>query len=143
ISGRPDRTAEEPSVWTGPSLGVEHPLSRGQQAIWFIYKMDPLGAAYNMVGAVWITSELDVESLRRVFQALVDRHESLRTTFREVGGVPCQRSTDAGAVCFNVRDACNWSDDSLRSEVEKEARRPFDLETGPVFRVTLYRKAAD
>jgi amino acid adenylation domain-containing protein/non-ribosomal peptide synthase protein (TIGR01720 family) len=137
------RAADVQSGRIEAPVRAEYALSRGQQALWFIYNLDPLSAAYNMAGAVGIKSGLNVESLRRAFQVLVGRHECLRTVFREVGGVPYQRSINTGDVCFDVRDACEWSDDILRNEVEEEARRPFDLETGPVFRATLYRTAPD
>ncbi|HKV39263.1 MAG TPA: amino acid adenylation domain-containing protein, partial [Blastocatellia bacterium] len=127
----------------GRSGEMEYPLSRGQQAIWFIYQMDPLNAAYNMAGAVSINSSLNIESLRRSFQALVDRHEALRTTFRTVNGIVRQRAGSATEVCFSLRDASEWSRDVLNDQVAEEASRPFDLENGPVFRVTLYRRAAD
>jgi amino acid adenylation domain-containing protein/non-ribosomal peptide synthase protein (TIGR01720 family) len=126
-----------------PSREAEYPLSQGQLAIWFIYQMDPLSAAYNMAGAVRVTSELDVESLRQAFQALVDRHESLRGTFGSRNGIAYQRVNHAAKVCFEVHDASECSGDVLKSEVEAAARRPFDLEKGPVFRVSLYRIADD
>jgi amino acid adenylation domain-containing protein/non-ribosomal peptide synthase protein (TIGR01720 family) len=126
-----------------PSREAEYPLSQGQLAIWFIYQMDPLSAAYNMAGAVRITSELDVESLRQAFQALVDRHESLRVTFGSRNGIAYQRVSSEAKVSFDVRDVSGCSDDVLKTEVEAAARRPFDLENGPVFRVNLYRIGDD
>ena len=122
---------------------LAYPLSRGQQALWFIYQMDPLSPAYNIAGAVRIASSLNVQNLRNTFQALVDLHPMLRVTFGSDRGLAYQRVSSEQLVCFQERDASQWNNQILQSAVEQEARRPFDLEAGPVFRVTLYRIADD
>src|SRR5262249_105781 len=128
----------------GPLVGeVEYPLSQGQLALWFIYQVDPLSAAYNLAGAVRVTSALDVESLHNALQSVVERHESLRVTFGSRKGVPYQRVNAGAKVAFAVRDFSGCSKTVLKTEVEEEARRPFDLENGPLLRATVYRTADD
>src|SRR5262245_41725502 len=63
-----------------------HPLSRGQQALWFLYQSAPESAAYNTAFTARILSPVDIPALRRAFQTLIDRHPSLRTTFPTRGG---------------------------------------------------------
>ncbi|MGH9765181.1 MAG: condensation domain-containing protein, partial [Blastocatellia bacterium] len=121
----------------------KYQLSRGQQAIWFLYQLDPLSVAYNIAGAVRITSGLRIESLREAFQTLVDRHQSLRATFQSESGVAYQYIKPSSEVWLDERDASGWSDEVVRIDIEQEANRPFDLEEGPVFRVKLYRTGTD
>jgi len=130
----------------GISVGVDekqsehHPLSRGQQALWFLYEMSPASAAYNISRAARIVSESDLSALQRAFQSLVDRHSSLRTTISSVDGVPVQRVHAHMEVCFLEEDALMWADELLRERLDEEANRAFDLEQGPLFRVSVFRR---
>ena len=120
----------------------DQPLSRGQQALWFLHRLAPESAAYNIAGAVRIPGEVDADALRRSFQSLVDRHASLRTTYHELAGTPIQRVHDRAAVSFHEEVAASWSRAELDLRLEQEAQVPFDLETGPPFRVSLFRVSA-
>jgi amino acid adenylation domain-containing protein len=120
----------------------EHPLSYGQRALWFLYRLAPDSAAYNLASAVRIQSELDVPALRRAFQALVDRHPALRTTFAVSHGEPVQRIQEHVQVHFCEEDACTWSAAQLNERLIEDAHRPFDLEQGPLLRVHLFRRPA-
>ena len=57
------------------------PLSYGQQALWFLHQADPHSAAYNVALPLRIRSSLNLPLLQNAFQALMNRHPSLRTTF--------------------------------------------------------------
>src|SRR5687768_3254484 len=105
----------------------EQPLSRGQQALWFLYQMSPANAAYNISKAARIVSDCDVPALRRAFESLIDRHSSLRTTFAAVDGVPVQRVQARMESCFVEEDAETWTAELLDQRLEDEASRPFDL----------------
>jgi amino acid adenylation domain-containing protein/FkbM family methyltransferase len=119
----------------------EQPLSRGQQALWFLYQMSPTSAAYNISRAARIVSQCDLAALQRAFQSLVDRHSSLRTTIAAVEGVPVQRVHSQMDVCFQQEDAATWTDERLIEHLNEEAQRPFDLEQGPLFRVSVFRRS--
>ena len=67
------------------------PLSYNQQGIWFLYQLAPESRVYNVNFAARIRSDVDIPALRRAFQALVDRHPALRTTFCVRSGKPAQR----------------------------------------------------
>ena len=120
---------------------AEHPLSRGQQALWFLHRMEPESAAYNIASAVRIRSDLSVPALRHAFQALVDRHPSLRTTFNAIHGEPVQRVRDSMEISFHEEDASTWNKTSLDARLIEEAHRPFDLEQGPLLRVRLFTRS--
>jgi hypothetical protein len=128
----------------GPESGA-FPLSDGQKALWFLWKLEPESAAYNMPTAVRIASPVDAAALQGAFQALVDRHPALRTTFAVEDGEPVQRVHERRDVSFLVEDtedASGWSDEELLRRLDQEANRPFDLEAGPLLRIGLYRRAA-
>ncbi|HEX8853467.1 MAG TPA: condensation domain-containing protein, partial [Pyrinomonadaceae bacterium] len=121
----------------------EHPLSRGQQALWFLYQLAPDNAAYHISTAVRITSALDVAALRSAFQLLLERHPSLRSTFGMSGDAPVQRVLASAEVSFEEIDAEGLSEEALNGLLVAEADRPFDLERGPLMRVQLFRRAPD
>lgn len=122
---------------------AEHfPLSHGQRALWFLQQLEPDNAAYNISTALRILTPPDVAALRRSFQKLVDRHASLRTTFGVVEGEPVQRVQAHAEVCFQEADASGWDEAQLHDFLVHEARRPFDLGRGPLFRVSLARRSA-
>jgi amino acid adenylation domain-containing protein len=118
-----------------------HPLSYNQQGIWFLSQLAPDSMVYNVSFAARISSELNVPALRRSFQALVDRHPCLRTTFSVHGGKPAQRIHQHAKVHFEETDASAWSRDDLVPRLTDEAHRPFDLERGPLLRVNVFTRS--
>ncbi|HAT33727.1 MAG TPA: non-ribosomal peptide synthetase [Janthinobacterium sp.] len=114
------------------------PLSRGQQALWFLHQSAPDSCAYNIAYSIRIRSEIDGEALRRAFQGLLDRHSVLRARFRMEGGELVQEVSGYQAVCYDVVQAGDASPAVLRHMVDSAYRRPFDLEAGPLFRVQLF-----
>ncbi len=116
-----------------------YPLSDGQQALWFLYKLAPESSAYNVAFTARIGSEVGVASLRSTFQKLVDRHSLLRTTFGEQDGQAVQQVHPHQEVYFEEIDAANWDEEQLKQEVIASNKRPFDLEHGPVLRVSLFK----
>jgi amino acid adenylation domain-containing protein len=113
------------------------PASYGQRSLWFLQRLAPTGAAYNLASAVRIRAELDVAALRQAFQTLLERHPALRTTFAERAGLPVQRIQERQELAFAQEDAAGWSDADLRARLAAEANRPFDLEHGPLLRLLL------
>jgi len=120
---------------------VAHPASTGQRSLWTLHRRMPGDAAYNMAGAARVRARLDVAALRRSIQSLVDRHASLRTTFAEVDGGPVQQVRGSADAWFRVEDASAWTGAELDRRLAEEARRPFDLESGPLFRTSLFSRS--
>lgn len=136
-----------PSKATAPLAAtedvVEHPLSKGQSALWFMHQLSADGAAYNTVElAVRLRGEIDVPALRRSFQALVNRHPSLRTIYKVSEGKPVQVVMASQEAHFEALDAADWSEAQLNELMVKEYQRPFDLERGPLLRATLFDRSA-
>jgi amino acid adenylation domain-containing protein len=119
-----------------------HPLSDNQQGIWFLCQFAPESSIYNVSFAGRIRSGADVPALRRAFQALVDRHPSLRTTIAVHAGKPVQQIHERQPVHFEQTDASTWREDELQNRLVEETQRPFDLERGPVMRVGLFTRSA-
>jgi NRPS condensation-like uncharacterized protein len=118
-----------------------HPLSDNQQWIWFLCQFAPESSIYNVSFAARIRSEVDIPAFRRAFQALVDRHPSLRTTFAVHSGKPVQQIHEHQPVHFEEADVSTWREDELQTRLVKETQRPFDLERGPAIRVSLFTRS--
>jgi amino acid adenylation domain-containing protein len=116
------------------------PLSFSQRQLWFLDRLQPGGAVYNIPVALRLRGVLDVAALERALSETVRRHEVLRTSFAERDGEPVQVIGPAAPVDLPVTQvAAAELDGALRTEWE----RPFDLAHGPLFRACLFRTAPD
>ncbi|RKH72154.1 non-ribosomal peptide synthetase [Corallococcus interemptor] len=111
------------------------PLSSAQARLWFLTRMDPDGFSYNLPWFTRWSGPLDDGALERSLQALVRRHEALRTTFEEHHGQPVQRI--APELEVPLRRERVSSEAELVRRAEAEVRTPFDLARGPLVRATL------
>ncbi|ASV39895.1 non-ribosomal peptide synthetase [Pseudomonas sp. NS1(2017)] len=119
------------------------PLSYSQQRMWFLWQMEPDSPAYNVGGMARLRGVLDVGRFEAALQALIMRHETLRTTFPSVDGVAYQKVSPQTGLRMD------WQDFSALSETERqphlqqladhEAHTPFNLETGPLLRACLVK----
>src|SRR4029077_1590361 len=129
-------------------LGLaEAPLSFAQIRLWFLDRLEPGGAVYVLPFGLRMSGELSPAVLAAVLGEVVRRHEALRTTFEERAGEPVQVIAPAARRwALPVVDLADLpAADRERTAGElgrEEARRPFDLERGPLFRATLLRLAA-
>ncbi|HYO72554.1 MAG TPA: amino acid adenylation domain-containing protein, partial [Archangium sp.] len=121
----------------------ELPLSFAQQRLWFIEQLEPGGFTYNVPYAVRLRGPLEVAALERSLGEIIRRHETLRTTFLLVDGRPVQHVAPELALTLAVEDLEGQEAGAVTRRVEQEARRPFDLGTGPLVRVKLLRVAAE
>jgi amino acid adenylation domain-containing protein len=111
---------------------AEYPLSPGQQALYFLNQLSPESAAYNIAHAVRARGELNVQAFKRALQSLVTRHLILRTTFAAPGGEPKQRVHPHLELDFRHEDGSAWSETLLSERLTEIARRPLDLQVGPL-----------
>jgi amino acid adenylation domain-containing protein/non-ribosomal peptide synthase protein (TIGR01720 family) len=137
----PSAAPQRPVVGRVAGPGPVHPLSFAQERMWFLCQYDPDLPIYNVPIAHLVRTSIDVDALERAATEVVRRHEALRTVFRMVDGQPRQVVLDPFPVRarrVDVRDRVG-SDfiGSVRRVVEEDASRPFDLATGPLFRITL------
>lgn len=116
-------------------------LSFSQQRLWFLHQLDPSSPAYNLPRVFSLRGPLDVAVLERSLSEIVERHEVLRTTFKTIEGEPVQVINPARPVKIASEDlrglAAPEREMRVRELAEEEARRPFDLESGPLLRSNL------
>ncbi|RSM52222.1 non-ribosomal peptide synthetase [Amycolatopsis sp. WAC 01376] len=110
------------------------PLSFAQRRLWFLDRLHPDDAEYNSALALRLTGELDVPALAEALRALVERHESLRTTFDEVDGEGVQIIHPPAGLPLPVVDV---DGEALDRVLLEEYSRPFDLQRGPLVRAWL------
>ena len=115
----------------------EYPLSSTQEALWFLQQMAPESTAYNVAVAMRATSSIDAAIARKTFETLIQRHDALRTTFRQHGEQPLQQVQTDFVVSFTEIDGSRWDDLELRRQLVEAAHAPFDFVHGPVVRAYL------
>jgi len=124
--------------FTGPA-----PVSFAQQRMWFLDRMAPGNPYYNECLPSHIPADLDPELVERAVNALVRRHESLRTRFQDNGGVPVQLIEPHAHVPLHTVDFSHLPaperDAQAMRLIEQEARTPFDTSRLPLFRTVLVR----
>jgi hypothetical protein len=143
---RAERSFVAPPQAAAPVGAQAFPCSFAQQRLWFLDRMVPGSPFYNVSIAVPIAAAVDHRILQRALSALVQRHETLRTTFSLIDGEPCQIVGAPFTVDVKSVDLRNLAPDrrQLRTTeiVTGEAERPFDLERGPLIRCTLLQRSA-
>jgi amino acid adenylation domain-containing protein/non-ribosomal peptide synthase protein (TIGR01720 family) len=117
------------------------PLSFAQQRVWFLEQFEPGTAQHNMPTVLTLDGELDLPALQRTLDTLVTRHESLRTTLVQRDGQAMQLIGAPYRVAITQADLTDEDPDQrdaiAREVIADDVRRGFDLETGPLWRVTL------
>ncbi|MEG0859820.1 MAG: non-ribosomal peptide synthetase [Pseudomonas sp.] len=119
--------------------GQAGPQSLAQNRLWLLWQLEPHSGAYNIPGALRLRGELDQAALQSSFQALVERHASLRTVFSEVEGQALQRVLPVLEFNLQHLDLSGVDSVEVLARRDAEAQQPFDLQAGPLLRVTLVR----
>ncbi|HEX3111038.1 MAG TPA: condensation domain-containing protein, partial [Thermoanaerobaculia bacterium] len=109
------------------------PLSFAQEREWFRDRMFP-GVAHNIAGALRLEGRLSVDALQATFDAVIARHDALRSNIRDVHGSPVQTIRPAAPMPLRVIETAEW-----RALYTAEMVRGFDLENDVLLRATLVR----
>ena len=142
-----DEADETPPERIAPRApGTVAPLSFAQARLWFLDRWQPGNSAYHLHLAFPLAASIDAPALARSLEAVVARHEALRTTFEEVAGRAVQIVAPRLAVPLPRIDLAALEREAAREthlEVNRVAaaavRRPFDLTRGPLLRALLAR----
>ncbi|WP_414945628.1 amino acid adenylation domain-containing protein, partial [Amycolatopsis sp. cmx-11-32] len=118
------------------------PLSYAQRRLWFLDQLEGPSATYNIPLMLRLRGDLDIDALRVAVADVVTRHESLRTVFPAVGGVPRQQVLDSAAAVIEV-SVVDIDPAGVRAAVESAARESFDLAGGLPIRMWLFRVDPD
>jgi non-ribosomal peptide synthetase component F len=127
--------------------GARPCLSFAQQRLWFLHQLVPDNPFYNVPVPLRLSGKFSDGALQACLNALVARHETLRTTFSTDGETAVQVIAPPGPVRLPIVDLAALPQSNREAEarrlVEEEAWRPFDLSTGPLFRALLLRLSAE
>lgn len=144
--GRQEGNEPLPPIEPMPRKG-DLPLSFAQQRLWFLDQLDPDNLFYNILTAVRLQGELDIIVLQASLQALVQRHESLRTVFAARRGEPMQVVLSDLELPLEIVDLTHLSDVEREAEARKciagAERTSFDLAVGPLLRAQVLKLAKD
>ncbi len=143
-STRSEGSGASPPIVRVPRDG-ELPLSFAEQRLWVIHQLDPDSRAYNTPHAHRLRGPLDIEALRRAFEALVERHEGLRTIFPVANGIPRRHILPPSRFSLPVDDLTSLAPDDREPEARKRTEQAalvrFDLESGPLLHTRVLRLA--
>jgi len=119
------------------------PLSNNQQGLWVLNELMPGATVYHSPTAVRLTGKLNIEALRQALDAIVARHDALRTTFVAIDGEPMQKIASHLSLEMPLIDLSAWPAATREGEaqrrLQKEAGTPFELSTGPLIRGLLVK----
>ncbi|MCS6297130.1 MAG: amino acid adenylation domain-containing protein [Nitrospira sp.] len=139
---RTDLGEQAPPLTAIPRTGPI-PLSFAQQRLWVLAQLEPDSTAYHIPIALRVRGALDAGALERSVHEVVRRHESLRTKFQRLNGVPMQVIGPAQPLSIPLIDLQHLPDERREQAAIRlaavEAERPFDLRYGPLLRVSLIR----
>ena len=130
VSGEPAPSAIAPARHEGPA-----PLSFAQQRLWFLDQFEPDSTEYLTWYGVRLSGPLDLTRLTDALNTLARRHASLRTTFDD----GTQIVHEPTPVNLRIDDLSTSDDGALRRILAEENSTPFDLRTGPLWRVRVIR----
>ena len=133
--------APEAAPMTARPPGTPPPLSRAQERLWFLQRLDPDDASYNMVNVVRLRGPLDATAFAAALGDLVARHETLRTRYPEVDGVPTALVEQRPPRLDHL--GLTGGETEARLRVAERTNAPFDLTAAPPIHVTLMRLADD
>ncbi|MDX6271914.1 MAG: hypothetical protein QOD28_3137, partial [Acidobacteriota bacterium] len=143
-----EQGARTPPLVPMPRDGRELPMSFAQQRLWFLDRLVPGNAFYNLHEVYRVAGQLRVAALSAALQEIVRRHEILRTTLREDEGRLSQIVSPVSELSLPVVSLENLPTARERQLeaarlAREDAQRPFNLSEGALLRATLVRLAAD
>lgn len=120
------------------------PVSDAQRRLWILSQFEDSSVAYNMPGHVFLNETIEIESFEKAVLATIERHEVLRTVFKETtDGDLMQIIRAPHQLDFSIETIDLRGDHEQRSFIERymeeDAKRPFDLENGPLIRAALFQ----
>lgn len=132
---------------TGGNPRREHPLSFPQERIWFLSQLVPDNLAYNFQMSVRWQGKLRPEILQQAFTEVIRRHEALRSTFHDEGGIPVMRVQEPFVPELPIVDMTHIPEAERESAIAEVVRQGvqvvFDVTRLPLVKWVLYRFAPD
>ena len=114
-----------------------YPVSSEQKRMYVLQQLHPEAVTYHMPAVLMMEGNLDLQRLEEALQALIERHESLRTAFVEIDGVPVQKVYRRVPFTLEVVDV----EDHQKQSVLKEFITPFSLQQAPLMRAKVAKRS--
>jgi len=142
-SRAPAETGSSRDLQTLP-VGI-YPAALAQRRLWFLDQLQGPTCAYNVHVGLWLYGPLDLNALQASLQAIVDRHESLRTCFTLARNQLIQLVVASTPVALPLADFSAAPDPypQVYDLAKQEVALPFDLSRGPLWRARVMRIAAE
>jgi len=125
------------------SQQAHYELSYAQKRLWFLYQLDPTNRMYDVPTMMKYNGDLDLRAFEMALQQVIDRHDALRTVFREIDGEPRQIVLPESTFSLAYRDLSGLDTETqrefIRLKIEEHNKTPFDLTTGPLLRAILFK----
>ncbi|WP_407836837.1 amino acid adenylation domain-containing protein [Streptomyces sp. DSM 116496] len=118
------------------------PLSFAQRRMWLLHRIEGPSPTYNIPLVLRLSGALDREALAAALRAVTERHESLRTVFPEIDGVPFQQVLDASDAWGGLHTV-HTTADALPGLLADAVSHSFDLASTPPVRTSLFALAPD
>ena len=121
--------------------GGSLPVSYAQERLWFLHELHPGTSMYNFTFTIRFLQAVELEALRKTLDAIVARHEILRTTFPAVDDRPIQLIADPAPLPLEVIDVAGLASDECAARLDRirarELNRSLDLANGPLLVATI------
>ncbi len=118
-----------------------------QEQFWLIHNLNPDRSGYNIPSLFSLVGDVNEEALQKSLEGILDRHEIFRTLFRSENGAVVQDIRPEATLGFVQHDLSGKEVDKdhelVKSLIQAEVDRPFDLAEGPLLRCLLIRLADD
>jgi amino acid adenylation domain-containing protein len=118
-------------------------MSIGQEALWFVEHFAPGSPAYGLAMCISVRPHIDPALMENAWQQVLARHDSLTVSFPADVNGPVPTALDPADFRVRYEDMTGWSEDAVRDEIDREANRPFDLDSEPLVRLHHFRRADD
>jgi amino acid adenylation domain-containing protein len=134
LAGKPDEAAAE----TNTPIVSSYIVSPGQAALWFLHRSSPKSLAYNVGVAVRLRGVVEPAILQQSMAALAQRHDCLRTVFRNTDSGQIEAVVlPTASVEFRHQNLAPCSEEELLIKAQAAYAVPFDLTGAPAWRVDL------
>ncbi len=122
-----------------------YPVSSAQKRLLILDQISENNTGYNMPGVLIIEEEIDWKRVEQAFKTLIQRHDSLRTSFDFINGQPVQKIEDSLEFSMDYAeiDILDGTDEEIIKQQVSEFIRPFDLSRAPLFRASLVKLASE
>ncbi|MDQ3192186.1 MAG: amino acid adenylation domain-containing protein [Bacteroidota bacterium] len=110
-----------------------YPLSAAQYRIWVMEQIQGVGTTYNLPGVMILEGSIDKVKLENTFRKLIDRHESLRTSFKTENGEPVQQIHKQANFEISFKKAS----EEILDQIVTAFVKPFNFSRAPLLRIEL------